>query len=597
MAGITPPSDERSRSSRLGDSSFSEPDLAPPPDLPVVPAAATLVQGQRPQGSRPPLITISAGRGRRQDSSSSPSPRGTQRPPELSATQASFLAGAAVTHAHQSAQVALHAANTAQAQAASSQAQAQQVAQQAGEWAQGVRQEAQSAVDQTRAQAQAVVTQARVEAQTVVDQARAQAQAEVTQVRAEATQAVLHTRAAAQEEVLAAQRTALERIALLSLRDKEESNRRVEQLIAERRLADDFWTRREVELNTQLGLVAPANAPEAASQTHWPRMSFSPDTSHNGPAPFTPVQAAREKGDAADSTFGSLAGRPQSPEQAPQQEGAAPSAPETSVAQPAEQPAASSSDAPPVQPEAAAAQTRPTRNPEVEALSLQVGELLTTVQTLTQALAALQQPSAPASATPPPPTTAAKATASVPTLSFSAQAAPLFVPTSPRPVSEASSESSSSSEGSSKPACRVCGSKQHLEVDCPWLSSNGGGGGGDKGSPLGSDPPLPPPAASPGRGAASSAPGESQTPADYEETVIRIKSLSDMTFPQPPTNAGQARGYVNQVLVAIARVQRTPGDEVYQWAQECLTHTHTQRLSLSRIRGFPASLAKCRRSC
>ena len=278
MAGITPPSDERSRSSRLGDSSFSEPDLAPPPDLPVVPAAATLVQGQRPTGSRPPLVTISAGRGRRQDSSSSPSPRGTQRPPELSATQASFLAGAAVTHAHQSAQVALHAANTAQAQAASSQAQAQQVAQQAGEWAQGVRQEAQSAVDQTRAQAQAVVTQARVEAQTVVDQARAQAQAEVTQVRAEATQAVLHTRAAAQEEVLAAQRTALERIALLeqqlaqSRRDKEESNRRVEQLIAERRLADDFWARREVELNTQLGSVAPANAPEAASQTHWPNV-------------------------------------------------------------------------------------------------------------------------------------------------------------------------------------------------------------------------------------------------------------------------------------------------------------------------------------
>ena len=302
-----------------------------------------------------------------------------------------------------------------------------------------------------------------------MDQTRAQAQAEVTQVRAEATQAVLHTRAAAQEEVLAAQRTALERQALLeqqlaqSHREKEESNRRIEQLIAERRLADDYWTRREVELNTQLGLVAPADAPKAASQAHWPQMSFSPDTSHSGPAPFTPVQAARGKGDAADSTFGSLAERPQSPTQAPQQEGAAPSAPEASVAQPAEQPAASSSDAPPVQPEAAAAQTSPTRNPQVEALSLQVGELLTTVQTLTQALATLQQPAASA------------ATASVPTLSFPAQAAPLFVPTSPRPVSEASPESSSSSEGSSKPACRVCGSKQHLEVDCPWLSSNGKG--------------------------------------------------------------------------------------------------------------------------
>ena len=422
MAGITPPSDERSRSSRLRDSSFSEPDLAPPPDHPIVPAVATVVQGQRPPGSSPPLITVSAGRGRRQDSSSSPSPRGTQRPPELGATQASFLAGAAVTHAHQSAQVALHAANTAQAQAASSQARVQQVAQHAGEWAQGVRQEAQSAVDQTRAQAQAVVTRAREEAQTVVDQARAQAQAEVTQVRAEATQAVLHTRAAAQEEVLAAQRNALERIALLeqqlaqSLRDREESNRRVEQLIAERRLVDDYWTRREVELITQLGLVTSASAPETASQTHWPRMSFTPDTSHNGPAPFTPVQAARERGDAADSTFGSLAERPRSPTQAPQQEGAAPSAPEASVAQPAEQPAASSSDAPPVQPEAAAAQVSPTRNPEVEALSLQVGELLTTVQTLTQALATLQQPAVPASATPPRPTKAATATASVPTL-------------------------------------------------------------------------------------------------------------------------------------------------------------------------------------
>ena len=230
MAGITPPSDDRSRSSRLADSSFSEPDLAPPPDLSLVPAAATLVQGQRPPGSRPPLVTISTGRDRRQDSSSSPSPRGTQRPTELSATQASFLAGAAVTHAHQSAQVALHAANTAQAQAASSQAQAQQVAQQASEWAQGVRQEAQSVVDQTRAEAQAAVTQTRVEAQTVVDRTRAQAQAEVTQVRAEANQAVLHTRAAAQEEVVAAQRTALERIALLeqellqSRREREESN-------------------------------------------------------------------------------------------------------------------------------------------------------------------------------------------------------------------------------------------------------------------------------------------------------------------------------------------------------------------------------------
>ena len=142
---MTPPSDDRSRSSRLADSSFSEPDLAPPPDLSLVPAAATLVQGQRPSGSRPPLVTISTGRDRRQDSSSSPSPRGTQRPTELSATQASFLAGRrGYACTPERTGCTARRANTAQAQAASSQAQAQQVAQQANEWAQGVRQEAQS---------------------------------------------------------------------------------------------------------------------------------------------------------------------------------------------------------------------------------------------------------------------------------------------------------------------------------------------------------------------------------------------------------------------------------------------------------------------
>ena len=44
-------------------------------------------------------------------------------------------------------------------------------------------------------------------------------------------------------------------------------------------------------------------------------------------------------------------------------------------------------------------------------------------------------------------------------------------------------------------------------------------------------------------------------------------------FPSPPDNAGQARGYVNQVFMAIGKLQKTPGSEVYQWAQECLTST------------------------
>ena len=42
-------------------------------------------------------------------------------------------------------------------------------------------------------------------------------------------------------------------------------------------------------------------------------------------------------------------------------------------------------------------------------------------------------------------------------------------------------------------------------------------------------------------------------------------------FPNPPENAAQARGYVNQVLMAIGKLQKTPGHEVYQWAQECMT--------------------------
>ena len=49
-----------------------------------------------------------------------------------------------------------------------------------------------------------------------------------------------------------------------------------------------------------------------------------------------------------------------------------------------------------------------------------------------------------------------------------------------------------------------------------------------------------------------------------------------MVFPSPPDNAGQARGYVNQVLMAIGRLQKTPGNELYQWAQECLTTDEAQ---------------------
>ena len=76
--------------------------------------------------------------------------------------------------------------------------------------------------------------------------------------------------------------------------------------------------------------------------------------------------------------------------------------------------------------------------------------------------------------------------------------------------------------------CRICG-ELHEEVECPHLTMN--------------QPYLVP-----------------QPPAvnyaDEEEDTIRVKSLPDMVFPNPPSNAGQARGYVNQVLMAIGRLQK-----------------------------------------
>ena len=139
------------------------------------------------------------------------------------------------------------------------------------------------------------------------------------------------------------------------------------------------------------------------------------------------------------------------------------------------------------------------------------------------------------------------------------------------PDSSGSSSSSSSSgtPAQSRPACRMCGSKAHDEEDCPFLTINRppGGGGDGGGSPDG-DPEGNPSAATARSGAAASS--KSKTPAELEEEVIRIKSLADLTFPAPPENAAQARGFVNQVLMAIGKVQRSPGNEVYLWAQDCV---------------------------
>ncbi|CAE7560940.1 RE1 [Symbiodinium natans] len=84
--------------------------------------------------------------------------------------------------------------------------------------------------------------------------------------------------------------------------------------------------------------------------------------------------------------------------------------------------------------------------------------------------------------------------------------------------------------------------------------------------------------------ALSASASAAKSPADEEEEVIRVKAISDLTFPSPPENAGQARGFINQALVAIGRVQRSPGNEVYIWAQDCLTKTDQE---LIRDQRFP----------
>lgn len=92
------------------------------------------------------------------------------------------------------------------------------------------------------------------------------------------------------------------------------------------------------------------------------------------------------------------------------------------------------------------------------------------------------------------------------------------------------------------PECRICGG-YHDEVNCPYISGNN----------------------------ADAAPFSSQTPVEEEESFVRVKDLKDLTLPGPPVDSGQARGYVNQVLMAVGRLQKTSGNDLYRWAQECLT--------------------------
>ena len=159
----------------------------------------------------------------------------------------------------------------------------------------------------------------------------------------------------------------------------------------------------------------------------------------------------------------------------------------------------------------------------------------------------------------------------------------------PKAASDASSESSSSSENEDDDAdepqptgqCRVCGGS-HDELSCPRLSMNEAGldtnsGDATQGGAAFCAPSAAFSAVGDAHGALPHSASAHQTKSfASQKNVVRIKDLKDLTFPAPPEDAGQARGYVNQVLMAIGRLQKSTGDELYLWAQDCLTKSDAQ---------------------
>ena len=148
---------------------------------------------------------------RRGANASTSSSDGPRRPAqELSATQATFLAGAAVTHAHHASGVALQAAQAAR----DSQLRERQVVGQASLFGNVLRHEARHVVDAARqavSQAQQSEQAARAQARSAVQTLRQAASAAVSQ----AQQSEQALRAEAETAVSAIQQQANERIALL----------------------------------------------------------------------------------------------------------------------------------------------------------------------------------------------------------------------------------------------------------------------------------------------------------------------------------------------------------------------------------------------
>ena len=266
-SGFTPPSDDRSRTTR--GSEDSAPAAGSRDLVPAVSVIRTRTQS-RPRAQAKAQAAS--------DGTSTPSPQ--QQGVYLSAQQATFLAGASIQGAHQASETASAAASSAlQGDQAAVLAQARQ---------RFVESEANQVVDQVWSEARSfghhVVSETQAEALRFRQELEHQAQ----EVLASATHAVAHAEARSREtEALAKQEARELQVQLSGARSAlGESYDQTRMLQAQvQQLQDEksqFAARLEriealLASRTPVPSVATPRQPQASSSAHYPHMAFSPD--------------------------------------------------------------------------------------------------------------------------------------------------------------------------------------------------------------------------------------------------------------------------------------------------------------------------------
>ena len=628
QSGVTPPSEssgaERSRSSP------EDPKL---PSGTRIPAASTILVPRRASGSnlsrnnpQPESSDTSMedrGRARQRarsgpDPSSSSSRHNPNVPIDLNATQASFLAGAAVTQAHQASLIANNAADVA----LSSQLEVQHAQQVAKAIHAGAVQQ-QSDFAQAAAAYQQQATRAYLaqqeEARAAIEQRdrnfqllEMRAQQQVQGIHNEAEREILANRGVVQERaqqwVNDNIRPLQEQIAIGSQQLVDRDNQLVDREIRIARLQSQLDAIQQQGAHN-IPVATPTPIPESPMTVHTEFDLFeghNPFTSDVMDGSATPIHTPPRQPTGMSPRespliqFNPVLPDAAQPASSTQNMSSVPSipisfGPPVLVEAPEGLPLSSSAIVPlqsglvqpsPVPAPSAvqlnvgtAASEHCTNEDRISALQDQVSQLMQALHTQTQLVAQLQAAKAPMPIAPPPSTPQALAmggaalSAPIGQTAACSVVAPLpqqVLPPGlpPLPLSKAgllprgspyvynsgsqrskqsgSSESSSDSDAGRPPPnpyaqCRICG-EFHDEVNCPYLTMNMGGGDFPD---QGSDQPRPGDA-------------EVRDYADEEDNTIRVKSLNDLVFPNPPENAGQARGYANQVLMAIGKLQKTP---------------------------------------